>query len=59
MRKSLGGKGESPFLRVRVPRELLDALRKLAQVADEGNVSLYVRRILAEHFAGKKMKGGR
>lgn len=54
MRQSLGGKGESPFLRVRVPQPLLDALRKLAQVADEGNVSIYVRRVLREHVAGKQ-----
>jgi len=53
------GKGASPFLTVRTPRALLDALERLA-ASDRRTLSDYVRLVLADHVAAKrKKKGGR
>jgi len=53
----LGKKGESPPLRVRLPQEMMEAIRKLAE-ADERTVSNYIRKVLKEHIDSRK-KGGR
>lgn len=50
--KKLGSKGESPFLRVRLPVEMLEALRKLAD-ADERTVSNLVRKVLKDFIQSK------
>ena len=46
VRQSIGKGGESPFLRVRVPQEMLDSLRELAE-KDGRTLSNYVRWVLA------------
>lgn len=53
--KKLSDKGESPFLRVRLPEEMLVALRKLAD-ADERTVSNLVRKVLKEFIQSKQGK---
>lgn len=54
--KPLGGKGESPFLRVRVPSEMLEALRRLA-ARDRRKLSDYVRLLIEDHLAMKRKRG--
>jgi hypothetical protein len=51
--KKLGSKGESPFLRVRLPEEMLRELRKLAD-ADERTVSNLVRKVLKDFIQTKQ-----
>jgi len=45
--ESLSKKGESPFLRVRVPRQTLEALRRIAK-RDRRTVSDWVRLALED-----------
>ncbi len=51
--KKLGDKGESPFLRVRLPEGMLQELRKLAE-EDERNVSSLVRKVLKDFIQSKQ-----
>ena len=58
MSNRLGLKGESPPLRVRLPEEMLEELRKLAD-AEDRTLSNYARKVLKDHLESRKKKGGR
>ena len=50
--------GESPYLRVRIPQDMLEAIEKLA-LADDRTLSNLVRKVLREFIESKRKKGGR